>query len=370
METVQSTRPHGHRKRVNRYLFVAVLAASMLLGVLPAKPALAAKREFNMTIEEVRIQVAPDLKYNVFAFDGQVPGPLIHVKQGDEVTVHVTNNTSLPHTIHWHGFYQTDNWRNDGVPGVTQPGPGIQPGDTYTYHWIAEKPGTMWYHCHVNVNEHAGLRGMWGPIVVDPEHPSELDKSVTKDVIMMLSSWESKYANEYGKGGNPTDAPDYFSMNAKSFPLTQPIRVKKGDVVRVRFIGAGESLHAIHSHGHDMLVAYKDGLQLKDPYPVDTVLVYPGSHNDVIMYMNNSGRFIMHDHMDPHSTNNGKYPGGAITIVEYTDSNPDDDWYVWHDKKYDPDFFYSESMKKGYGLFDHDAFKGEPLTRRHHHRGQ
>lgn len=98
MKTFQSTRPHGYRRCAYRYLSVAILAVSAL-GLASAKPALAAKREFNMTIEEVRIQVAPDLKYNVFAFDGQVPGPLIHVKQGDEVTVNVTNNTSLPHTM-------------------------------------------------------------------------------------------------------------------------------------------------------------------------------------------------------------------------------------------------------------------------------
>ena len=347
-------------------LIAAVIA---ILFWLPTSSAWAENREFNMTIDEVQIQVAPDLKYNVFAFDGQVPGPLIHVKQGDKVTVHVTNNTTLPHTIHWHGLYQTDNWRNDGVPGIAQ-AEGIQPGDTYTYHWVADKPGTMWYHCHVNANEHVGIRGMWGPIVVDPKNPIPLEKKVTKDVIMMLSSWESEYADKFGKGGKPTDVPNYFTINAKAFPLDQPLRVKKGDVMRVRFIGAGNTIHAMHSHGHDMIVAFRDGLPLASPYSVDTQLVYPGSHNDVIMYMNNSGRFIFHDHIDTQSTNNGKFPGGAVTIIEYTDSNPKDDWYVWKGKDYDPDFFYSESLKKGYGLFDHDAFKGTPLESGRRHRRQ
>ncbi len=366
---MRAIRHTGREAPLARYL-AAAIAAATILALWTDSSAFAAKREFSMTIEEVKIQVAPGLKYNVFAFDGQVPGPLIHVRQGDDVTVHVTNNTSLPHTIHWHGFYQTDNWRNDGVPAISQPGPGIQPGDTYTYHWTAEKPGTMWYHCHVNTNEHVGIRGMWGPIVIDPKEPSALEKKVTKDVIMMLSGWESKYADTYGKGGKPTDPDDYFSINAKSFPTDQPIRVQKGDVLRIRFIGAGNNLHAMHSHGHDMLVAFRDGLQLKDPYPVDTQLVYPGSHNDVIMYMNNSGRFIFHDHIDTHSTNGGKYPGGAVTIIEYTDSNPKDDWYVWKNKKYDPDFFYTQSMKKGYGKFDHAAFRGTPLTSRRRHHGR
>jgi len=182
--------------------------------LLAATPAWAKHYEFKMSIDEMTIQVAPDLKYKVFAFDGQVPGPLIHVQEGDDVTVHVTNNTSLPHTIHWHGFYQTDNWQNDGVPGISQPLPGIKPGETYTYHWVAEKPGTMWYHCHVNANEHTGIRGMWGPIVVDPKHKTSLEKKVTKDVIMMMSSWESAAANKFGTGGGPNDKRNYFSINA------------------------------------------------------------------------------------------------------------------------------------------------------------
>ena len=360
---------HDHHLNLNQGRVGSVFAAALAILLFLPAAGWAENREFNMTIDEMQIQVAPNLKYNVFAFNGQVPGPLIHVKQGDEVTVNVTNNTTLPHTIHWHGLYQTDNWRNDGVPGIAQP-EAIQPGDTYTYHWIAEKPGTMWYHCHVNANEHVGLRGMWGPIVVDPTNPIPLEKKVTKDVIMMLSSWESEYADKFGKGANPTDIPNYFTINAKAFPLDQPLRVKKGDVVRVRFIGAGNSLHSMHSHGHDMIVAFRDGLPLESPYSVDTQLVYPGSHNDVIMFMNNSGRFIFHDHIDTQSTNNGKFPGGAVTIIEYTDSNPKDNWYVWKGKDYDTDFFFSESMKKGYGIFDQAAFKGTPLESGRRHRGQ
>jgi len=339
-----------------------------LLAIIPAL-SWSATREFNMTVEEVKVHVAPDLDYKVFAFNGQVPGPLIHVKEGDDLIVHVTNNTSLPHTIHWHGTYQTNTWKNDGVPGITQE--AIQPGDTFTYRFKATKPGTLWYHCHVNVNEHVGIRGMWGPMIVDPKKPLPIEKTVTKDVIMMFSGWESKDAEKYGQGGTPYDVTDYFTINAKSFPLTQPIRVKKGDVVRVRFIGAGGEFHEMHSHGHDMLVTHKDGLPLPKPYYADTVLVGPGERYDVIIKMDNPGRFIFHDHIDRHVTARGKYPGGAITIIEY-DGIPKESWYVWKDKDkdYDPNFFYSESMKQGYGIFNSPGFAGTPIEkthRRHEH---
>lgn len=336
-----------------QYLLVSLL-------MIYSTSLLAAQHEFDMSIEEVSINVAPGLDYKVFAFNGQVPGPLIHVREGDDVTVHVTNNTSLAHTIHWHGLHQIDNWRNDGVPGITQQ--AIEAGDTFTYKWKADKPGTLWYHCHVNVNEHVGIRGMWGPIVVDPKRPTRLEKKVTKDVIMMLSGWESVFADKYGKGGTPADISDYFSINARAFPLSQPLRVKRGDVVRVRFIGAGGEIHAMHSHGHDMMITHKDGLPLPEPYEVDTILFGPGERYDAIIDMNNSGRFIFHDHVDRHVVNGDKFPGGAITVIEY-EGNPDDDWYAWKDVKYDPDFFYSVSMQKGYGLFENPAFAGEPVGR-------
>src|SRR3569623_213358 len=231
-----------------------------LAALSVASQAFAEVREFNITIEEVTIQVAPDLKYQVFAFNGQEPGPLIHVKQGDDIVAPVTNNTTQPHTIHWHGQYQHNNWQMDGVPGVTQK--AIEPGDTFTYKFKAEKTGSTWYHCHVNVSEHVGKRGMWGPLIVAPAKPSKLEQRETKDVIVMPSSWDSLYAEKLGSGGRPRDRHYYFSINAKTFPLTPPNNVKKGDVVRLRLFDPGAALHSIHVPGHDMLVTHKDGLAL------------------------------------------------------------------------------------------------------------
>lgn len=336
------------------------LALAALAGPLQAET-----REFSMTIEEVSINVATGFNTRVFAFNGQVPGPLIHVLEGDDVIVHVTNNTTLPHTIHWHGVNQTGTWQNDGVPDITQK--AIEPGDSFTYHWKAERPGTLWYHCHVNVWEHVAIRGMWGPLIIDPKTPSALEKSVTKDVIMMFNTWESAYADTYGKGGAPSDVADYFSVNAKSFPLTQPIRVKKGDVVRIRMVGAGDEVQQIHVHGHDQLVTHKDGYPLPTPYYVDTVPVGPGERYDVIIQMNNPGRFIIHDHVDSH-LNMGAMLHGPITVFEYEGIEPEP-WYTWAHKTYDPDFFYSESMKKGYGMFGNPNFMGTPIkTERHRHK--
>lgn len=340
-------------------MLIKNLLAGLALGLI-ALGASAGEHHFEMTIEEVELEVAPGFKTKVWGFNGQVPGPLFHVKEGDDVEVIVHNNTTLNHTVHWHGQYQLNTWRSDGVPDITQK--GIEPGESYTYNFKALKPGTLWYHCHVNVPEHVGTRGMWGPFIIDPLEPTELEKTVTKEAIMMFSGWNPEVADTYGEGGHPTEPISYFSINGKSFPMTQPLRVKKGDVLRIRLLAATMPV-AFHPHGHDAIVTHKDGLPVEHPYPVDVLSLAPGERYDVIMEMNNPGRWISHDHIEHHTSNNGKAPGGAVMIIEY-EGIEDDDWYVWKDKQYEPDFYLSETMKKPYGLYDTEAFKGKFERRR------
>ena len=68
----------------------------------------------------------------------------------------------------------------------------------------------------------------------------------------------------------------------------------------------------------------------------------------------------MHDHVDKHMSNNGAMMGGPMTVIEY-DGIAMEPWYAWKDKVYDQNFFYSESMKQGYGLFNSALFMGKPV---------
>ncbi len=343
---------HHIKHYVREFVFLCLL-------IMIPTASWAEKRTFDMTIEDTKITLVDKQQFHTFAFNGQVPGPLIHVKEGDEVTVNVNNLTTLPHTIHWHGLLQKGTWQMDGVPDITQA--AIKPGDTFTYKWVAEPSGTMWYHCHVNVNEHAAMRGMFGPLIIDPKKPVPIEKKVTKDYILMLSDWSSKWAFKPGYGGVPGDVWDYFTINGKSFPDTQPIRISKGDIVRIRLIGAGELTHSIHIHGHVFLVAFKDGRPLSSPYYADTIAVNPGERYDLILTADNPGRWMVHDHVDSHTMNGDKPMGGLMTTIEYNEISRNDPFYVWKDKQFVPDFYYEESLKKPYGGHDSAAFKGQAI---------
>lgn len=319
----------------------------------------AKEHRFEMNIEDTRITLVEKQTYHTFAFAGQVPAPLFHVGEGDHVEVIVNNLTTLPHSIHWHGLLQRGTWEMDGVPDMTQL--SIQPGESFTYKFVAEPAGTMWYHCHVNVNEHVATRGMWGPFIIDPKKPSAIEREITGDYIMMFSEWATAWADKPGQGGVPGDVFDYFTINGKSFPETQPIRVKEGDVIRLRMFGAGGGFHSIHIHGHVFQIAYKDGHQLPAPINADTVLVGPGERYDIILRADNPGRWMIHDHIDSHTMNGHKPHGGVMTVIEYEGIPRDQAYYHWAHKEFVPNFYYEESLKQPHGIYPNPNFKGEPI---------
>ena len=335
--------------------FAAILGLALLAAVSSAR---AEQRKFEMDIQEVELTVAPGFKAKVWAFNGQVPGPLLHVKEGDDVEVVVHNKSAQAHTVHWHGVYQFKSWDSDGTPNVTQK--NILPGESHTYRFVAEKAGSLWYHCHTNVAEHLGLRGMFGPLIIEPKKPTKIERQVTKDAVLMFSGWNDRVAQKLGEGLKPGEPLQYFSINGRSMPLNQPIRVKTGDVLRLRLYAATIPV-AFHLHGHDFLVTHKDGTALEHPYMADVIGMQPGERIDAIVRMNNPGIWASHDHIDDHTTNNGQEHGGSMLTVEY-EGIEKPSFYMWKNLNFKPDFYMIESMAKPFGLHDIEVLRGTPVA--------
>jgi FtsP/CotA-like multicopper oxidase with cupredoxin domain len=278
---------------------------------------------YEITIVETEHRLANGLAYKVWAFGGTVPGPLLVAREGDLVRIHVTNETSVAHTLHSHGLFVPQ--RMDGVPhqhgahaGRHGPGPGatlpqaIAPGEGFTYEYVARPAGSHFYHCHVNANEHMG-RGMAGALIVLPRNP---EPGADRDQVLLLQEWDSRYARG-GPLGDPREASraDFFTINGLSYPHTPTIDLEPGDICRLRLINAGGQSHAIHLHGHTFLVTHKDGTPLAEPLEMDTVGVGPGERADLVFVANNRGEWPLHCHAPTHQTNAGQYPGGMMTHV-------------------------------------------------------
>ena len=112
--------------------------------------------------------------------NGQLPAPLLRWRQGDTVTIRVTNRLPAPTSIHWHGMILPANM--DGVPGISFP--GIHPGETYEYRFPVNQAGTYWYHSHSRFQEQIGL---YGPIVIEPRGGER--HHADREHVLLLSDW-------------------------------------------------------------------------------------------------------------------------------------------------------------------------------------
>ena len=122
------------------------------------------------------------------AINGSVPAPVLRWKEGDTVTLNVTNNLAEDTSIHWHGIILPS--AQDGVPNISDGFTGIRPGETFSYRFPIMQSGTYWYHSHSGFQEQTGA---YGAIVVDPKEPEPF--SYDRDYVVVLSDWSDEDPN-------------------------------------------------------------------------------------------------------------------------------------------------------------------------------
>ena len=114
------------------------------------------------------------------AVNGSVPGPLLRLREGDDVQITVHNTLDADSSIHWHGLLLP--FQYDGVPGISFP--GIAPGQSFTYRFPIRQAGTYWWHSHSGLQEQSGH---YGPIIIDPKGPDPL--APDRDYVLLLSEF-------------------------------------------------------------------------------------------------------------------------------------------------------------------------------------
>ena len=138
--------------------------------------------EFDLVVDELPVNFT-GRRRTAIAINGQVPAPLLRWREGDTVTLRVTNRLKTPTSIHWHGMILPNDM--DGVPGLTYD--GIAPGTTFTYRFPVQQSGTYWYHSHSAFQEQTGH---YGPIVIEPRKPSPYPSE--RDYVVVLSDWSDE----------------------------------------------------------------------------------------------------------------------------------------------------------------------------------
>jgi uncharacterized cupredoxin-like copper-binding protein len=277
-------------------------------GNQPLEPEVLADgtKQFELTAAITPWEVEAGKVVEAWTYNGQAPGPAIRVEDGDRVSVVVHNELPMGTDIHFHGV-KLEN-AMDGVAPLTQA--LIEPGQSFTYEFVAEGPAVAMYHAH----HHAQLQvpnGLFGTFIIGDlplptgraigghEIPSEVTLAMEMPMVL----------NDAGVIG--------YSLNGKSFPATEPLVLQQDDWVLVHYYNEGLQIHPMHLHGFPQLVVAKDGFPLDEPYWVDTLNVAPGERYSVLVHATEPGAWVWHCHILNHvEAEDGMFGMVTAIIVE------------------------------------------------------
>ena len=289
-------------------------------------------KNITLVAQESVHELSKGLIVPVWTYNGTVPGTEIRVNQGDFVQVELFNNLKEPITIHWHGYPLLS--AMDGIPGITQD--SIKPGESFTYQFSADVSGTYWYHSHQEGAKQVD-KGLYGSLIVEPKDTPRPDR----DYTLILDEWMSNPVDEMGSmsgmsgdgmdsmsgvgnmddmGGMSSNTSgrkekiavdlvkeeeqmmaslyDIYTVNGKSGEIIEPLNVKKGEVVRLRFINAGYRTHGIHIPGRDIKVVSTDGQTIQGAGAIKNqiITIAPGERYDVEFTVNTDNSFFIDAH--------------------------------------------------------------------------
>ncbi len=314
----------SRRQFVQGVASAAALASTGLLGKTAHAGATQASElrgteiDLEIATMEVNYTGKPRLATVV---NGQLPGPVLRLKEGDTVTIRVTNKLDAMTSIHWHGLILEPEM--DGVPGISFP--GIAPGETFVYRFKLVQHGTYWYHAHT-LHEQTGV---YGTLIIEPKD-SRGEPSVDRDYPVVLSDWTDEdpldvFLNLKKMGGyynyQQLTAGDFFDdvarlgfrgafakrklwnetrmsqtdfsdvsaatytylLNGQSPVGNWSGLARRGERVRLRFIGAATaSFFDVRIPGLKLTVISTDGIRVQ-PVEVDEFRIGPGETYDVIV---------------------------------------------------------------------------------------
>jgi FtsP/CotA-like multicopper oxidase with cupredoxin domain len=185
--------PKSHRLNISmsRRQFVQGMASAGALAAfggnsLPAlsesaeqKPTELSGTHFELTLDTLPVNFTGRNSVAT-AVNGSSPGPTLRWREGDAITIAVTNRLKEPSSIHWHGMRIPTEM--DGVPGLSYR--GIALGETFVYRFPVLQSGTYWYHSHSQLQEQTGLLGS---IVIEPRDPYPVE--FDREYVVLLSDW-------------------------------------------------------------------------------------------------------------------------------------------------------------------------------------
>ena len=305
------------------------------------------KADFTLHIAPTSFEISKSKTLHTIGYNGQVPGPLLRMKEGVPVTVDVFNQTDHPEIVHWHG--QMISSAADGA--VEEGSPLIPVGGHHRYEFTPKPAGCRWYHTHAfsGKNLHRGLyTGQFGFVYIEPKNdPGKYDQ----EVFLAQHQWEPFFTAMGEDIGGAAPPPNNglevgyhsFSFNDKALGHGEPIRVKEGQRVLFHLLNASatESVN-VALGGHSFQVVALDGNAVPAPQTVPVLQVGPAERVDAVVTMNSPGVWIMG------TTDDDDRKHGFGVVIEYANQKGEPKWTPQKDAGWD------------YTIFGHQAKAATP----------
>jgi len=209
-------------------------------------------REYTIVAEDDKVmEISPGVFYNVWTYNGSVPGPTIRATEGDTVRINFTNNGSKEHTIHFHGIHPSE------MDGVFEPVGGN--GGKFTYEFEAGPVGVHPYHCHIMPLEEHIVHGLYGVFIVDPKE----GRASADEMVMVLNGFDTDFDTEN----------NFYAANTIPFYYQHhPIQINTDELIRIYVVNMVEFDPINNFHLHANLYEY---------YPTGTDTI-PSFYTDMI----------------------------------------------------------------------------------------
>ncbi|WP_158751780.1 multicopper oxidase family protein [Acidobacterium sp. S8] len=310
---------------MNRRNFISssalVFAGSSLQGLVPRSFALApdaAKADHALRIEPCTLDIGPGVSIKTLAYNGQVPGPLLRLREGVPVSIDVTNATDNADIVHWHGLAIDS--LNDGA--MEEGSPMIPAGHTQRYSFTPRPSGTRWYHTHATANDNLAIgtyTGQFGFLLIEgSEQPAHYDQEIN----LAIHHWEPSFVpmvdtmREQSSNMPQTTGSDvgykYATINSHMLGAGEPIRVKQGQRILMRLLNASGTENVVLAlPGHTFKIIAMDGNPVPNPKSVEVLSLAVAERVDAVVEMNSPGVWILG------STNEKSRQMGLGIVVEY-----------------------------------------------------